>query len=370
MNFSTSEPSYQIYETSKQAWDAMLEAIKQAEHSIYWEMYIFVDDQAGKPFLDVLEQKAREGVTVKLLIDGFGSYEMSHKRMESLRKAGVDVRFFQERKHRYRGIWSKIISRTHRKILVVDEEVGFIGGVNIEQSMKDWLDIHVRITGKAVHSMLRAFAKMYMIAGGEKKDVKHLLKYTFRVKEGQTEFIYDEPGRYKKGSKMRKVYTDALLKARERVVLFSPYYFPDKRFLKALWQAKKRGVRVDLLIPFRADLRLATYLAYAVFAITNKMGANIHLLPKMMHGKGVVVDDDYAVVGSSNLEQGSFYDNYEANVKLKDKEVVKKLTGILNKWQSEAKLLKKEEWQKRSVFTRMKEWFVLHLYKLWHPRAK
>ena len=367
---STHNPLYQVYDNSNSAWEAMLAAITNAKHSIYWEMYILVDDEAGKPFLDILQQKAKEGVTVKLLIDGFGSFAMPHKRIESLINAGVDVRIFHERKHRYRGLWSKMISRTHRKILVVDEHIGFIGGVNVQKHMQDWLDIHVRITGKPVRSMLRAFAKMYLIAGGEKKEVKQLLKYTFRVKGNSTEFIYDEPGRYKKGARMRKVYTDALLKARERVILFSPYYFPDKRFLRALWQAKKRGVRVDLLIPFRADVRLATYLAYGVFAITNKMGVNIHLLPKMMHGKGMVVDDEYAVIGSSNIEQGSLYDNYEANVKIGDKRVIKKLYVILNRWQSEAKLLKAEEWKKRSALTKIKEWLVLRLYKLWHPRAK
>ncbi len=358
--------TFDLFETSEEAWCSMYDAMFAAESSIYWEMYILVDDEAGKPFFDLLEHKAQQGVDVKLIIDGVGSFSVSRGRIDSLKRSGVDVRMFHERKHRYRGLWSKMISRTHRKILIVDETVGFIGGVNVQSHMRDWLDIQVKITGRSVHSLLRTFAKMYMIAGGKKAAVKQLLKYKFRVKNDLAEFIYDEPGRYKNGSRMRKVYTQALLKARERVVLFSPYYFPDKRFLKALWAAKKRGVRVDLLIPFRTDMRLATYLAYGFFAITHKAGGNIHLIPKMMHGKGVMVDDDYAVVGSSNLEKGSFYDNYEANVKFRDKKTLGHLSRILARWQQSGTTYDPKTWKKYGRIQSLKQWIALKLYRIWH----
>jgi cardiolipin synthase A/B len=357
---------YTIYATSLQAWQAMYMAVLGATRSVYLELYIFVDDEMGKKFFDLLERKARQGVEVKLIIDSFGSFAVSKKRIQSLKSAGVDVRLFSERKHRYRGIWKKLISRTHRKILIVDEEIGFIGGVNIQKCMEDWLDIQIRLEGVVVHSLLRAFAKMYIICGGDKKQVKRLLKYRFRVANNEVDFIYDDA--HSRGSRVRKKYTEALLKARERVILFSPYYFPDKKLLKALWIARKRGVKIDLLIPFRTDLRIFTYLAYAWFSLMKKMGVNIRLSKKMMHGKGIIVDDEWAMIGSSNLEHTSFHDNYEANVKISNKHFVKKMKHTIEKWMLDSMSLEDLKWEKRGKFHRFKEWVAMKLYNLWHWR--
>ncbi len=344
----------------------MLGDILLAQKSIYWEVYIFLDDEIGKTFADALEAKAAAGVDVKLVIDALGSFGLPKKRIESMRKAGIDIQIFNERK-RFRGWWKLLLTRTHRKILIIDEKVGFIGGVNIEAVAKDWLDIHVRVEGKIVHSLLRSFAKMYVIAGGSRNVVRTLLRYRRRVnidEELQTQF-FEHRGNAEY-SRLRERYSHALLHARERVILFSPYYFPDKKFLYALWKAKKRGVRVDLLLPMRTDIRLATYAAYALFAVLTKMGIHISMHPKMMHGKGVVVDDDFAIIGSGNLDQTSFYDNYEAGIMVRDKQFVHHLRETMDHWLSEATEVKSDAWEKRGIRQRFKEWVALKLYRLWH----
>lgn len=347
----------------------MLFAIEHAKESIYWEMYIFADDDIGRSFFNALEQKAKAGLDVKLVVDSLGSFWLPRKRIDSLKQSGVDLIFFNERKKRYRGWWKYLWTRTHRKILIVDEGVGFIGGVNIRRDMRKWYDINVRIAGKAVHSLLRAFAKSYIISGGNKKNVRHLLKYTFRVEKDikNLEFIYDDP--HSKRSKARKRYTEALLKARERVILFSPYYFPDRKFLNALHAARKRGIKVDLLIPFRSDVRIANYAAYAWFSLMQKNGVRVHLLRRMMHGKGVVVDDDWAMIGSSNIDQSSFYDLYEVNAKISDKRFVKKIKKILDTWLKDSELVDGKTWKKRGRWQRCKEWVALKLYRIWHRRG-
>lgn len=357
---------YHIYETSGKAWAGMYQAIIGAYRSIYWELYIFVDDEEGNRFFDCLEAKAKEGVDVKLIVDYLGSFGLSRKREQSLKANGVDIQFFHGRKHRWRGMWRKLLSRTHRKMLIVDERIGFIGGVNIQKQFKDWFDIQVKIEGDAVRSLLRAFAKMYIICGGNKKKVGHLLKYKFRVaKEIQdVEFIYDDA--HPKRSRARKVYTEALLKARERVILFSPYYLPDKKFLQALWRARKRGVRVDLVIPFRTDLRMATYGAYTWFALMKKMGVKVHLMKRMMHGKGVIMDDDWAMIGSSNIEKGSFYQNYEANVRLRDRPTVQKLKGTIEGWMDKSVSFDLLQWEKRGWWQQRKEKLAVWLWQLLH----
>lgn len=361
-----SSSQYQIYSTSKTAWEAMYKAILGATQSVYWELYIFIDDETGKNFFDLLETKAKQGVDVKLIIDSLGSFWVSRKRIHSLEAAGVDVRFFSERKHRYRGLWSKIISRTHRKVLVIDEEVGFIGGVNIQKHMEEWLDLQIRLEGKVVHSLLRAFAKMYIICGGNKHEVRHLLKYRFRVQHDEVDFIFDEGNKEKSRAKTK--YIEALFKARERVILFSPYYFPDKQLLHAMWSARKRGIKVDLLIPFRTDMRIATYAAYTWFSFMKKIGVNVRLSKKMMHGKGVIMDDDWAMVGSSNLDPTSFRDNYEANVKISNKKFVRKIKKTVSTWLEDTLSLDDIKWEKRGWFHKLKESIALRLYRMWHRK--
>lgn len=364
-----SNAHFSVYSTSQEAWDAMYTAIKEAKKSIYLEVYIFIDQGVGTDFLNIMEERSKGGVNVKIIVDALGSsFSFSKKRLQTLKDAGVDLRFFQERKQWYRGLWRMLFSRTHRKILIVDEQLGFIGGVNIDHRMKDWLDMHVQIVGKPVRSLLRAFAKSYIICGGDKSEVSHLLKYAFRVKGDEVEFIYDDGNM--PYSKVRRTYTQALFKARERVILFSPYYFPDKDFLYALWMARKRGVKIDLLIPFRSDLRIANYAAYAWFSFMSFLGVKIHFTKKMMHGKGVVVDDTWAMVGSSNIDHTSFYDNYEANVKIKDRPTVRKITETLERWVKDAVPFVDKRWEKRGIIQRTKEWVALRLYIIWHKKGR
>ncbi|MFZ2189205.1 MAG: phosphatidylserine/phosphatidylglycerophosphate/cardiolipin synthase family protein [Candidatus Magasanikiibacteriota bacterium] len=360
--------NYQIYSTSKEAWDAMYQAIFDAQKSIYWEVYILVDDSVGNRFFDLLCEKVKQGVDVKIVVDYWGSFWLSNKAIEKLKNAGVDIRLFKFDGNIFHGLKNWLARRNHRKIMVIDETVGFIGGVNVQKEMENWLDIHVSVEGNAVNSLSRAFAKSYIISGGDKEKVKKLLQYKFRIKKDEAEFIYDEPNQ--KISNARKKYTEALLKARERVILFSPYYFPDRKFLQALWAARKRGVRVDLLIPFRVDIKIAKYAAFAWFSIMRKHGVNIHLIDKMMHGKGVIVDDDWAMVGSTNIEQSAFYNNYEANVKIQDKLTVKKLKDKVLQWLEQTVLFDDIKWAKRSRWYKFKEKFALRVYKYWYRRKK
>jgi len=364
------EPQFFVYQTSKEAWDAMLNKINTATSSIYWESYITIDDKQGKLFFDLLEKKSNEGVDVKIVFDTLGSwFGISNKRVISLKKAGAKVIFFNDRKKKYRGWLKQLFTRSHRKILIIDQKIGFIGGVNIAANMSDWLDLHVEIHGKPVHSLLRSFAKMYIISGGDKKDVKHLLKYKKRVDSDLVEFLYDEK-RKKKFSRARRSYLQAFIKARERIVLFSPYYFPDRQMLLALWNAKKRGVRIDLLIPFRSDIRIATNVAYGLFSLFSKFGVNIHFTEKMMHGKGYVVDGKWAMIGSSNMEPSSLYDNYEANIKIKDKKTVTIISDIVDGWIAKSKKFDIKHWNKRGNKKRFIEWLSYKAYMLWYEKDR
>lgn len=354
--------NYTIYSATDQAWEAMLVAIRDAHKSIYWEVYMVADDESGNKFFDLLEHKARAGVDVKLIVDYWGSLALSNKKITQLKASGVDIRRFEDRKRRHLIWWGLFSSRTHRKILIVDEKIGFIGGVNVRHFMKNWLDIYVQVEGKIVRSLLRSFAKSYIICGGEREAVKPFLKYNYRVLKSQFDLITDEPNIG--NSKVKDNYVRALNRARERVILFSPYYFPDREFLAALYDAKKRGVRLDLLIPLRTDLRVATYAAFAWFALMRKIGVNVHVTPHMMHGKGIVVDNNWAMIGSSNIDQTSFFYNHEANISSQDRGFVHQLKNILEGWIQEAEPVG-TTWEKRGWLNRAKEWLALKLYNWW-----
>jgi cardiolipin synthase len=359
----TSRSSYNIYDTTRRAWDAMYTSIEKAQHSVYWEVYIFVDDSAGGNFLELLKKKAQEGIDVKLIFDYWGSFGISRKKVEDLKKSGINIKFFAHKKSFLRGARRWFMMRNHRKILIVDEKIGFIGGVNVDKKMEDWSDIHMMLRGKVVRSLLRSFAKAYIFSGGDKSCVKHLLKYTYRISNSKINFIYDRSDQ--KRSSARKKYVEAIHKARERVILFSPYYFPDTKLLKAMWDARKRGVKIDLLIPFRSDLIIAKYVAYAWFTLMHKKGVTIHLFKKMMHGKGMVVDDNLAIVGSSNLDYTSFYHSEEANVQISDMVMVKKLKRVLDRWILSSKKFDEKRWMKRGFWFKCKEWIATGMYKLW-----
>ena len=130
-------------------------------------------------------------------------------------------------------------------------------------------------------------------------------------------------------------------------------------------EARKRGIYVDLLIPFRTDVKIATYTAYAGFSLMKKYGVRIHLIKKMMHGKGIIVDDEWAMLGSSNFNPLSFYHSQEANVQMRDKRMVAKLKRVISRWIKSATPFDSIQWEKRSWWHRLKERVALRLYKYW-----
>ncbi len=341
----------------------MYDALLGAQKSICWEVYTFVDDSVGNLFFDLLKRKAREGVDVKIIVDYWGSFWLSGKKIEDLKKNGIDIRLFSDKKLRSLLWWGVLTFRTHKKILVIDEQIGFVGGVNVHKSMENWLDIHLRVEGKIVRSLLRLFARSYITCGGDKFKVRHYLVWKQRVRQNEMDLVYDRPT-FKKFH-VKKKYTEALMKARERVILFSPYYFPDKEFLLALWSARKRGVKIDLLIPFRTDLRLATYAAYFWFSVMHRYGVSVHIMKRMMHGKGVVVDDDWAMIGSSNIDLPSFYYSHEANVQFNDKKMVGSLKEIMENWIKNSEKLDILKWRRRGFWRKFKEWASVKIYQFW-----
>ncbi|HUT22111.1 MAG TPA: phosphatidylserine/phosphatidylglycerophosphate/cardiolipin synthase family protein [Candidatus Bipolaricaulota bacterium] len=355
MNHLKEQIQYQFFSVSKDAWQAMREAMDKAKTSIYWETYTFIDDEVGIEFVDLLEKKAKEGVEVKLLIDGIGSYGFSNSSISRLKNAGVDLVIYnQVTLGKFIRFWRAFWERTHRKILVVDSNEGFLGGVNVQNFMADWLDLQLMVVGKLARSLTRAFAKSYIKAGGDKKNVLKLLHPKIE-KSKKIKFLFQVPNA--KRSRIRANFLRSINHAKKYLKLAVPYYLPDRKLIKAISRARKRGVKIDLILPFRTDLRIVNWTAIKYYELMDKIGVKLHFTSKMMHGKAFVVDGREAMVGSSNIDQGSFYRNREANAYISDKKMVGDVEKILNGWQEFSEPFAKYRWKNRGFFARIKRAF-------------
>lgn len=358
--------SYQFYQTTTEAWDAMFESLLLAKKSIYWEVFIFVDDRVGDRFIEVLCAKAKAGVEVKMVVDAMGGFDFSKSAEMRLRLAGVDLKFYNRLYPEFSLTrwFSRLWFRNHRKVLIIDLDTVFLGGVNIKAEYHQWDDIYLRIIGLVPRPLMRGFAKSYISSGGKKKDVKHLLKpmqyeNLFDLKN-RLKFIAHSP-KFSKTSK--KMYLKALAMAKESVNFLTPYYAPDKQFIEAIVLAKKRGVKVNIFMPLRTDVKLMELIARAYFKLTIRSGANVYLLPKMNHGKAVTVDDKMGMVGSVNVTPRSFLSNEESGVSFSNQKMVAELNAIFNNYIKIAKPVDEKMLKLSTVWMRTKEWLATLLEK-------
>jgi cardiolipin synthase len=312
----------EILTDGEAAFRSIFDMIDKAGHHIHLAYYILRDDGVGRRFRDALIRKAREGVQVRLIYDGFGSWKLKRSYIRGLTEGGVQVRCFLPHGTALRS--RRINHRYHRKIIVVDGKSGFTGGINIgdeylglDKKIGYWRDTHLRVEGDAVYDLQRIFVRDWELASGERLEdpaywPPHACTSAERV---QIVSCGPRPGR-------NEIY-DALLAAigaaRERVWIATPYFVPDDGLKAALRTAALGGVDVRLIVPGVADTRfvLAATLSHA--ADLCGAGVKVYRYRKgFIHAKVMLVDRLLASVGTANLDMRSFYSNYELNALLFD----------------------------------------------------
>lgn len=313
----------------------MLRAIAGARHSIYCEMYIFVDNTPGHGFFDILARKAQEGVRVRVIIDALGSAELKSSAIHHAREAGVELLFF--------SYWLK---HTHKKILVVDEKIAFVGGVNVHKLFKKWNDLQVRLKGPIVKSIIRSFARTYKLCGGA--DPLVLSWNSKKTKLRKAKLFILEHWRPESRLLVKKHYQETIGNARKSIVIVTPYFAPQRWLVGALHQAILRGVAVHILLPEYTDLRYMNRVNYFYIYRLHSLGAFIHLSPEMNHAKAMLIDDAEGMVGSQNIDPLSFRYNVEAGIFFREEAMVKKLKEIVEEWKKKSFLfdpsIKKPQW--------------------------
>jgi cardiolipin synthase len=320
-----------LYHDGPPAYDAMLEAISAAKHHVHMEFFIFQPDGAGRQVLDLLAQKARQGIEVRLLYDAMGSLRLHRWIHQPLRAAGGRCSVFLPISLLRRRI--QVNMRNHRKIMVVDGEVGFTGGLNIGDEYLGkvprfgyWRDTYLRVRGPAVAGLQRVFVEDWDFAAKESLQGGAYFPKPEACGASTVQVVHSGPDQELRG--IREVYFAAILRARRRLWIATPYFVPDAGIRNALCLAGYLGVDVRLLGQYHPDKWIPLFAGRYYWDEMLEAGVKVYQYTKgMMHAKVVLVDGEWASVGSANLDNRSLYLNFEANCLLYAPDLVAELEG-------------------------------------------
>lgn len=324
----------EFYDDGPPAFDAMLAAIRDAKHHVHLEFFIFHGDELGCRVLEELTIKAKQGVEVRLLYDAMGSGRLPARCLKPLLRAGGKSSVFLPLNPLRRRL--QINMRNHRKILVVDGNVGFVGGLNVGDEYLGkvprfgyWRDTHLRLEGPVVGDLQRVFSQDWDFAASERiEDQEGSSKHYFQPREVDGPFpvqiIESGPDHDLKG--IREIYFAAILQAQKRLWIASPYFVPDAGMLDALRLAAFKGVDVRFLGQDRPDKWIPLLAARYYWDDVMQAGVKIYQYAKgMMHSKVFLVDGQWASVGTANLDNRSLYLNFEVNCLIYAPEAVAQL---------------------------------------------
>lgn len=352
----------QLLTDGGQAYPAMLAAISNAKRSIALESYIFRSDSTGLRFREALSERARAGVTVRVLTDGVGSGDTPASFWQPLIAVGGHVAIFSPigRFPSIKNNWN----RDHRKILVVDDCIGFIGGINIgndnapiDWGGQGWHDTHARIDGPAAHGLAVFFNRTWRRL--TKEDWSRLLGPPLVAGTTAVQIL---EGRLTRRHSVRQAYLQAINNAQKTIRITNAYCIPDRSVQRALRQARVRGVRVQLLLAGRTDIPAIQMAGRYLYARMLSWGIEIHeWTDRVLHAKTAVVDGRWCSIGSYNLDRRSLLHNLEANVACVDTEL-----GAALDTQFQADLVRSHAidptlWHRRPSLQKLLEFFFFQL---------
>jgi cardiolipin synthase A/B len=352
---------------------ALLAAIDEAVDEVHLESYIFEDDATGRAVVQALSHAAQRGLTVRVLVDGFGSPNFSQGLMPMLLDAGVqamvyrpDIARFQLRRHRLR--------RLHRKLVMIDGRIAFVGGINVIDDLNTphqtppRYDYAVRIEGALLAPIRQALYRLWEIVVWAKLNRRYRLNREAldtptAVGEQTAAFIVRDNFRHRRD--IEDAYLAAIAAAREDILIANAYFLPGRRFRRALSDAVGRGVRVTILLQGRIEYRLLHYATQALYG--KLLGAGIRIFEyrrSFLHAKVAVIDAQWATVGSSNIDPFSLLLAKEANVVVRDARFAQELRLSLGKTMNDGAMeLPRRLWQQLPWQSRLLRWASYNLVR-------
>ena len=315
------EPSWRFYLSPHEAWDAMYQDCQNATQSIELEQYIIENERLGQKFLQLFIEKAKQGVNVFVICDYYGSQSLAHSVLvKELGASGGQFHFYHALGV-LRHLWpKKWFPRTHIKTLLVDSSIAYTGGVCLAERMENWRDTQIRITGRVTIQVKAAFNEI-------EKAVTHRAFTRIRNKKHVSEeFSYLQTSPISFPHRIYRELISALGSAEHHIYLCTAFFAPNRRFRRTLMKAQARGVRVVLLVPMKSDIIIADWLCLSYASTLLKAGVEIfRYKDRVLHAKTVVIDNDWATVGSTNMDILSFFLNREANLIIKNRKAVAEL---------------------------------------------
>ena len=341
----------------EETFNSILEAIAGARSNICIEFYIFKDDDTGKKVAKALKRKAKEGVSVYLLYDHFGSFLTSRRFWSDLKKDGVKVKVSNPFR------WSApkgYIYRNHKKLLVIDGQIAFLGGFNIaneyhgyfKKRIKAWRDSGIYLEGPVASTLLGIFRKSWTTWKGETiptNKCQHVSTESVPVIP-----IFASSRRAKR--KMRRLFIYSIKNAKESIFLTTPYFIPGRKIQKALIRAAERGVDARLLIQGETDVKSVYYAGRSYYGKLLKVGVKIfNYKGSILHAKTAVFDGDWSIVGSTNLDAQSLLRNEESNVGVLDRDFSRYMMEVFQNDLKNSVEVKAETWQYRPLYEKFLE---------------
>ncbi len=348
-----------LLQNGDQFYPAMLEAIRGARDSVNFEVYIFDPDAIGRQFIDAFKDRARAGIEVRLLLDGFGSWRLKKRHRAEMEQAGVSVALF--RPLALRNL-VRMYRRTHRRAIVIDGRIGFTGGAAISEKWKgnvtnehEWRDSMTRVTGPLVSGIQSAFATNWVYCTGEVIAGPRFFPPLGRGPGPSGLSVVSSPSDALQP--IRLLFWLSYINARKRLWICNSYFIPDERLREALIDRARSGIDARVLVPGNETDAVPVQAAgRSYYEELLKAGVRIfEYSPSMMHAKTTLVDDRWAIVGSANLDERSMEINEENVLGIAEPAFASAMEeGILADFQRSREILL-EDWQKRSLLRRVME---------------
>lgn len=339
-----------VYTEGYTKLQSLLRELRKASHHIHMEYYIFEDDAIGRMVRDVLIEKALEGVEVRVLYDDVGCWRVPSRFFEEMRNAGIEVRSFL--KVRFPLFTSRVNYRNHRKIVVIDGKVGFVGGMNLaERYMRGfswgiWRDTHILLEGKAVHGLQTSFLLDWYFVDRTLITASRYFPRIDNCGDALVQIVTSEPiGLWKE---IMQGLTMAIAGAKKYFYMQTPYFLPTEQVLAAMQTAALSGVDIRLMLPERADNRLTHLGSCSYLEDILQAGVKVYFYKKgFLHSKLMVSDDMLSTVGSTNVDFRSFEHNFEVNAFIYDMDTALEMKEIFLQDQRSCSQVFLKNWVKR-----------------------
>ena len=357
-----------VFASGMEFYNAMLSDIQQACHSIDLEMYIFSKDMIGDKFVESLVAAARRGVKIRILVDGFGSANWKRSYSKKLSAAGIHSKIYHPIPWRLTQLrnststkpwlikWLYLLlnfnKRDHRKMMLVDKHIAYVGSFNISRSHiaksiggKGWHDIGVRVSGADMKDVMNAFEYCFT-----HRPIKERIRETFSsIKHGSSFRLNFSLQRRRV---LYKDFIKRIRRARNRIWITNAYFVPQKKLLKQLRDAALRGVDVKILLPNKSDVFIMPWASHSFYNTLLNGGVKIYeYLPSVLHAKALIIDN-WAQIGSSNLNHRSLLHDLEVDVCL---QTANAKDAIVQQFQTDichARPITRSTWIKRPLYQR------------------